>query len=224
MFHARHHAPLHEERLEHNGGERLSRSRSRQVNTAAGGATVAGASDASYAARMVGTKAPRWWLRALLQVAAVGALFAGVAAYQTRNHVTQVAPDFTLMDLRGNRVQLRDYRSKKVLLHFWATWCGVCKAELPSLRGLARNLTPDEALVTVVEDSDDIEAVRRFAEAHDLRYPILLGERTVLRAYGVGAFPTNYYLNGDGAIDSTSVGISTRLGMALRLWLATAAP
>lgn len=160
----------------------------------------------------------------LLQVAALGALFAGVTAYQTRNHATQLAPEFVLQDLGGDTVRLSDYRGKKVLLHFWATWCGVCKAELPSLRGLAQNLAPDEALVTVVEDSDDVEAVRRFAEAHELGYPILLGERAVLRAYGVGAFPTNYYLNGDGSIDSTSVGISTRLGMALRLWRASAAP
>ncbi len=148
-------------------------------------------------------------------------MFAAVTAYQTRNHVRQVAPDFALQDLRGHRTTLRDFRDKKVLLHFWATWCGVCKAELPSLRGLARNLAPDEAVVTVVEDSDDVEAVRRFAAEHELSYPILLGERAVLRAYGVGAFPTNYYLNGDGSIASTSVGISTRLGMALGLWRAT---
>jgi peroxiredoxin len=173
---------------------------------------------------MVGEKARRWWLRALPRVAAIGVLFAGVTAYQTRNHVTQVAPDFALQDLGGQRVVLGDYRRKKVLLHFWATWCGVCKAELPSLRGLARNLAPDEALVTVVEDSDDVEAVRRFAAEHQLSYPILLGERAVLRAYGVGAFPTNYYLNGDGSVASTSVGISTRLGMAMRLWMATGSP
>jgi len=173
---------------------------------------------------MVGAQARRWWLRALPRGAAIGALFAGVTAYQTRDHVTQIAPDFALQDLGGHRVVLRDYRGKKVLLHFWATWCGVCKAELPSLRGLARNLAPDEALVTVVEDSEDVEAVRRFAAKHQLSYPILLGERAVLRAYGVGAFPTNYYLNGDGSIASTSVGISTRLGMAMRLWIATGSP
>jgi peroxiredoxin len=173
---------------------------------------------------MVGAQARQWWRRVLLQLAAFGALFALVTAYQTRTHVTEVAPEFTLLDLGGNRVQLRDYRNKKVMLHFWATWCGVCKAELPSLRGLARNLAPDEALLTIVEDSDDAEAVRRFAEEHDLSYPILLGERAVLRAYRVGAFPTNYYLNGDGSIDSSSVGLSTRLGMAVRLWRASGAP
>lgn len=173
---------------------------------------------------MFGAEARRRCIRVLLQIAAVLAALAAVTAYQTRHHAKQVAPDFALQDLRGHRVSLSNYRDKKVLLHFWATWCGVCKAELPSLRGLARNLAPDEALVTVVEDSDDVEAVRHFAAEHELRYPILLGERAVLGAYGVGAFPTNYYLNGDGSIASTSVGISTRLGMALRLWMASASP
>jgi len=170
---------------------------------------------------MLGANGRRKWIRALLQVAAIGAIFAAVTAYQTRHHVARVAPDFALQDLRGHQMTLRDFRGKKVLLHFWATWCGVCKAELPSLRGLARNLAPDEALVTIVADSDDVEAVRVFAAEHALKYKILLGERAVLHAYGVGAFPTNYYLNGDGSIASTSVGISTRLGMALRLWFAT---
>ena len=149
------------------------------------------------------------------------ALVLGLGAYQTRRHLrARVAPDFVLPELSSGRpVRLRDFRGKKVLLHFFATWCGVCKLELPSLRGLARNLGPDEALLAVVEDSADVEAVRRYAREHELTYPILLGTPEVVAAYRVGAFPTNYFLNGDGTIGSSSVGLSTRLGMTTRLWL-----
>jgi peroxiredoxin len=141
-----------------------------------------------------------------------------VSAYQTRNHVSrQPAPEFSLLDLRGNRVSLSAYRHKKVLLHFWATWCGVCRAELPSLRSLQRSLGPDEVLLTIVEDSDDAEAVRRFAREHELEYPVLLGTDEVRRAYRVRSFPTNYYVNGDGSIRTSTVGLSTRLGMAFHL-------
>ena len=106
-----------------------------------------------------------------------------------------------------------------MLIHFFATWCGVCRAELPSLRGLSRNLGPNETLLAIVEDSDDVEAVRRFAREHELSYPILLGTRETLRAYRVSSFPTNYYVNGDGSIQASTVGLSTRLGMAFRLFL-----
>ncbi len=152
----------------------------------------------------------------------LGLVFA-LGAYQTRKHLRAgMAPDFALTESSGRRVSLADYRGKKVLLHFFATWCGVCRVELPSLRGLAQHLAPDEALVAVVEDSTDVEAVRRFAREHELTYPILLGSPEVLRAYRVSAFPTNYFINGDGTIAGSSVGLSTRLGMATRLWLAHA--
>jgi len=57
----------------------------------------------------------------------------------------------------------------------------------------------------------------RFAVEHDLKYPILLATDEVLRAYAVDRFPTNYYLNGDGSVSSSSAGLSTLLGMKLRL-------
>ena len=165
---------------------------------------------------------PIWkrWAPWAGQLALVVGLVVGVSAYQTRHHLRrEPAPDFTLRDLAGNSRSLSQQRGKKVLIHFFATWCGVCRAELPSLRGLSQNLGPNETLLAIVEDSDDVEAVRRFAREHELSYPILLGTRETLRAYRVSSFPTNYYVDGDGSIRASTVGLSTRLGMALRLFL-----
>jgi len=166
--------------------------------------------------RLLARRWVSWAAQGLVLVALVFAL----GAYQTRRHLrARVAPDSVLPELSGQRVSLADYRGKKVLLHFFATWCGVCRLELPSLRGLAQRLGPNEALVSVVEDSTDAEAVRRFAREHELNYPVLLGSPDVFRAYRVSAFPTNYFVNGDGTIAGSTVGLSTRLGMATHLWL-----
>lgn len=155
------------------------------------------------------------------QLALVAGLFIAISAYQTRHHLArQLAPDFRLRDLDGKSVSLAEQRGKKVLIHFFATWCGVCRAELPSVRGLARNLGSHEVLLAIVADSEDAELVRRFAHEHELSYPILLGTPETLSAYRVSSFPTNYYVNGDGSIQTSTVGLSTRLGMALRLWRA----
>ena len=155
---------------------------------------------------------------------AVVLLWVALSAYQTRRHVGGdgvPAPTFTLLDLSGRRVSLADYRHKKVVLHFFATWCGVCKAELPSVRGVQSGLDDDEVLLGIAADSDDPEALRRFAHEHDLKYPILLADDGVLRAYGVDKFPTNYYVNGDGSVSSSAVGLSTLVGMKLRLFAAS---
>jgi peroxiredoxin len=171
---------------------------------------------------------PWAWLRrhagsVALNVLVLFAIWGLIGAYQTRRHVAHdgtPAPDFELRDLSGQSVSLSGLRGRKVVLHFFATWCGVCRAELPSVRSLHANLESDEALLAIAEDSDDVEALRAFALTHELEYPILLGTREVLRAYAVGAFPTNYYLNADGTVSSSTVGLSTRLGMALRLIVA----
>lgn len=161
---------------------------------------------------------------AVLHVAVLLGAWLAVGAYQTRRHLGSSdapAPAFELENLDGGRVSLTEFRGRRVLLHFFATWCGVCKLELPSLRSLHRSLDGEDAvLVAVVEDSDDAEAVRRFAREHELDYPILLGDDRVIAAYRVGAYPTNYYLRPDGSVSSSSVGLSTRLGMSARLALA----
>jgi thiol-disulfide isomerase/thioredoxin len=63
------------------------------------------------------------------------------------------APEFTARDLTGKEVRLSDYRGKVVLLNFWASWCGVCKAEKPSLAGMAKDMTSgDFVVVTLASD------------------------------------------------------------------------
>jgi thiol-disulfide isomerase/thioredoxin len=63
------------------------------------------------------------------------------------------APDFVAKDHAGKPVRLSDYRGKVVLLNFWASWCGVCKAEKPSLAELTNDLSSDEfVVITLASD------------------------------------------------------------------------
>ncbi|MEO8699304.1 MAG: TlpA disulfide reductase family protein [Kofleriaceae bacterium] len=57
------------------------------------------------------------------------------------------APDFTALDITGKPVRLSDFRGKVVLLNFWASWCGVCKTEKPSLDGMASELANNDFVV-----------------------------------------------------------------------------
>jgi thiol-disulfide isomerase/thioredoxin len=57
------------------------------------------------------------------------------------------APDFTALDHQGKPVKLSDYRGKVVLLNFWASWCGVCKTEKPSLAAMTGELQSDDFVV-----------------------------------------------------------------------------
>jgi peroxiredoxin len=65
------------------------------------------------------------------------------------------APDFTVTTHEGKQVKLSDYRGKVVLLNFWASWCGVCKSEKPSLEEMTRHMVGDKfAVLTLASDKE----------------------------------------------------------------------
>jgi len=158
-------------------------------------------------------------LRIAFEVALVVAVYVGVSSWQGRALLgaDSPAPAFSLRSLDGKQVALADYSGKRVLLHFWATWCGVCRREHGALNALQAGLGADEVLLSVVADSEDPEAVRRYAAEAGIRYPVLLADAKVVRDYRVAAFPTNYFVTGAGKISATTVGMSTRFGMDFRL-------
>jgi peroxiredoxin len=160
-------------------------------------------------------------LRGLLEVGLVVGLYFGLSAFQER-HLLRAhtsAPSFELRALDGRRISLESLRGKRVALHFWATWCGVCRREQGALNAVSSELAGDEALYTIVADSDDPERIRHFVADEKIHYPVLLASDDVLASFHVGAFPTTYYVNRDGTVGGHTVGMSTRYAIRARLGL-----
>jgi peroxiredoxin len=160
----------------------------------------------------------RW----ILELALAAAAYFSITAYQGRHLLSTgtAAPLLDLPTLDGSRMALADLRGKRTLVHFWATWCGVCRQEFGTLNAVTKGLAPDEALVTVVADSDDAAAVRRFATEHGLHYPVLLANQETLQSFRVDSFPTNYFIAKDGTVAARTIGMSTRVSLNAHLALA----
>jgi peroxiredoxin len=129
----------------------------------------------------------------------------------------KLAPEFTLSALGGERISLRDLRGKLVLLNFWATWCPPCKEEMPSMERLYRRYQPRGFTILAVSiDRGGEAAVREFAKAHGLTFPIGLDPKVdVANLYGVRALPSTFL------IDKTGHTVAVALGP--RDWDSTAA-
>ncbi len=115
------------------------------------------------------------------------------------------APAFSLVDLDGNPVSLEQIRGKPVVLNFWSTWCGPCKAEHPLLQDRAK-ANPEVAFYGVIYQ-DEPQKVLRYLSQVGTAYAHLVddGNRVAID-YGVTGVPETFFIDKDGVIAHKSPG------------------
>lgn len=116
------------------------------------------------------------------------------------------APDFTLNNLSGEPLTLSDLKGHPLVLNFWATWCGPCRAEIPALQA-ASELIGDHGVILGINVQEPSLTVSDFALVHNLTYPIVLdSDARIARLYQVQAYPTTYFIDSRGVVDELYTG------------------
>lgn len=119
----------------------------------------------------------------------------------------QIAPDFTLRTLDGKAVQLSDYRGKRVIVNFWATWCPPCRAEIPDFQKLYEKKDVEILAVNLTETEESTEEVKGFIKEYGMTFPVLMDKRSdVSTTYQVRAYPTSYMIDSNGRIQFVAMG------------------
>src|SRR5688572_24589485 len=119
---------------------------------------------------------------------------------------------FTLKDMNGGDVQLASYKGKVIILNFWATWCGPCKAEIPDLVKLQAQY-PDDLAVLGFSVDDTPEKMKPYATEYNINYPLLVGDgrEDVQDAYGpLWGIPVSVIIDREGKIAKRHSGIASR--------------
>ena len=116
--------------------------------------------------------------------------------------VGTVAPDFELQTLDGETVKLSDFRGEKVLLNFWASWCGPCRSEMPDMQKFHEEHDDVTILaVNLTETETKPESVDEFLEEYGITFPILSDVNSdVSTMYKALALPTSYLIDSEGKI------------------------
>jgi thiol-disulfide isomerase/thioredoxin len=120
--------------------------------------------------------------------------------------------DFTMKDLDNKDVSLTSFKGKVILLNFWATWCGPCKAEIPGFVEL-QSAYPNDLVVVGYSVDDDAPKARAFANEYKMNYPILLGlgREDVQEAYGpIYGIPASFLISRDGRVCKKHLGIAPK--------------
>jgi thiol-disulfide isomerase/thioredoxin len=115
--------------------------------------------------------------------------------------------DFSLPTTQGGSGNLASLKGKVVFLNFWATWCGPCRAEMPSMEVLYNRFRDDGLEILAVNCMEKEQEVVEFMREYGLSFPAALdGDGKVSGAYGIQAIPTSYLIDRDGKIIMRLVG------------------
>ena len=128
----------------------------------------------------------------------------------------EMAPDFTLETLSGETMTLADLKGKKVILNFWATWCGPCRKEMPHLQNYYEDYAEKDNAVIIAANTtyneygakdNRKENVQAFLDSLDVTFPVLLmPDDSIIKQYEVLTIPSTFMIDSEGRIQHHIVG------------------
>lgn len=158
------------------------------------------------------------WRGYAINVLLFVAVIAGVRAWQQRDMASGSAPALQGMTLAGQPYRLPVHPAHPVLVHFWATWCPICRTEQSAIASIAHD-HPDT--ITIAMQSGKPQEVAAFMREQGIEFPVVNdADGSISNAWGVHAVPASFIVAPDGQIRFVEVGYTTGWGIRLRLWLA----
>lgn len=163
------------------------------------------------------TPARRRPWRWLLDLTLVLIVLLGLQWWKARPLASGEAPPLSGTNLQGQALDLATYRGQPLLVHFWATWCPVCRLGDRSIDAIAR----DHRVITVALQSGEPAEILQFMATEGLSFDVIPDESGALSSeWGVSGVPATFILDSEGRIAHSTVGFSTEWGLRARLWSA----
>jgi peroxiredoxin len=135
------------------------------------------------------------------------AILLAIPSFLCAQQAKNVAPDFTLADLQGRKLNLADHKGKVILLDFWATWCVPCQREIPRFIEWQKKYGNQGFQVIGISMDDDENAARKFVKRYKLNYPVAMGTEKLAESYGgVLGLPANLIIDREGQVVAKHVG------------------
>lgn len=121
--------------------------------------------------------------------------------------IDQPAPAIEGETVDGKKISLADYKGKVVLINFWATWCGPCKQELPTLVALKKKYGAQGLEIIGLVSNDNLKNATDYAKDNQMDWPQLTATPEIGSLYGINAIPASFVVDRKGQIAATIEGL-----------------
>lgn len=148
----------------------------------------------------------------IIFVAAAAVLFSMFKTPQTTKvtltEIGSTPPDFELTDVNNNRIKLADFKGSVVLVNFWATWCGSCVEELPSLERMFRQLSGESRFrVVTILYKDDLQRATGYMLQNGYTLPVYINpDSSAEKTFGITGIPETFILDKKGVLRHKVIG------------------
>jgi len=108
-------------------------------------------------------------------------------------------------------------KNKAILVHFWGTWCPVCKLEASNIDAISKSYE----VITIAVDSKDNENIKKYLKDNNVNFKVHNDTQSkIANNYNISVYPTSFIYDKNGKLVFTEVGYSSTLGLKLRMWWA----
>lgn len=138
-----------------------------------------------------------------------------------KSMLNETAPSFALLDLDGNKVDIKDLKGKVVVADFWATWCGPCIASFPAMQKMVNKYKAEDKVrfvfINTWENAEDKKKnAADFIAKSKYNFQVLMdNEDKVVQQFKVEGIPTKFVIDGNGVIRFKSVGFNASEDVAI---------
>lgn len=170
----------------------------------------------AHIVRKRGSNAMAWWGISLSVVAVLASVAVGIVTLRTVGSAVSrlgpfqswqgvPAPDISLKMIDGRTVRLSELKGKKVVLNFWATWCGPCIEEIPEFVRLYKEIPRSDLEIIGISDETE-ETLKPFVAENKITYPVASAQDLPAPFSQVEGIPTSFFIDRNGIVQSILIG------------------
>jgi thiol-disulfide isomerase/thioredoxin len=129
--------------------------------------------------------------------------------------------NFSIKDMDGKKVEMSELKGKVIFLNLWATWCGPCRVEMPSIQNLYNSVDKDKVVFVMLSlDQAGYEPrIEQFISSKEFTFPVYLPASPLPKILRVNTIPTTFIISPDGKVKSKKTGMANYDTEEMRVFL-----